>query len=126
MKAFEKKIEDGQAEAEKLNRRFAAWYYVISDENVAKLRLKRDSIVKDKEKTDDDSTTTPALPVIPGAEKPATEKPATEKPATEKPATEKPATKKPATKKPATKKPAAKKPATKKPAAKKPATKKGG
>jgi len=123
LKAFEKTVEENQAKANTLNQRFAAWYYVISDDNVAKLRLQRDTLVK-KKTTDDESKTLPSFPTIPGLNLPVTKKPVTKKPATKKPATKKPATKKPATKKPATKKPVTKKPATKKPATKKPATKK--
>ncbi len=54
VKEFEKKIKDGQEKADKLNRRFADWYYVIPGETFDKLRLSRDDLVKPKEKEEEE------------------------------------------------------------------------
>jgi len=65
VKEFDKKIKDGQEKAEKLNRRFADWYYVIPGETFDKLRLSREDIVKEESKPTEeatpeaDTTTTP-------------------------------------------------------------------
>ena len=51
-RAFEtrnEKIEEGKKEAEDLNARFAAWYYVIAGESFEKLGLARTDLVKAKE-----------------------------------------------------------------------------
>lgn len=53
VKEFEQKIKDGQEKADKLNRRFADWYYVIPGETFDKLRLSRDDVVKPKEKEEE-------------------------------------------------------------------------
>ncbi len=60
VKEFDKKITDGQEKADKLNRRFADWYYVIPGETFDKLRLSREDIVKAKEKEEDEPTEEPA------------------------------------------------------------------
>ncbi len=64
--AYEKKVADGKKEVEELNRRFADWYYVISEESFKKLRPARTEFVKEKEqeeqadKTDEGATTSDA------------------------------------------------------------------
>ncbi|MCH2203111.1 MAG: DUF4340 domain-containing protein [Fuerstiella sp.] len=52
---FEKKVTDGTEKAEKLNRRFADWYYVVPGETFDKLKLSRNDVVKDKEKEESDA-----------------------------------------------------------------------
>ncbi len=47
---WQKKIEKGRGESDKLNARFAKWYYVISSESFDKLNLSRKDFVKKKEK----------------------------------------------------------------------------
>lgn len=46
---YDQKLKDGQERADKLNRRFADWYYIISDEEFKKIRLRREEIIKAKE-----------------------------------------------------------------------------
>jgi hypothetical protein len=46
--AYDKKVEDGQAEADKLTKRFGPWYYVIDEELFAKLKPSREGLSKDK------------------------------------------------------------------------------
>jgi hypothetical protein len=46
--AFDKQVEEGQKEAEKLSKRFGPWYYVIDQALFAKLKPKRDELVKAK------------------------------------------------------------------------------
>ena len=46
---YTKKIEDGKAKSEDLNRRFALWYYVIPGDSFDKLSLDRTNIVEPKE-----------------------------------------------------------------------------
>ncbi|QDT50575.1 hypothetical protein Pan258_46540 [Symmachiella dynata] len=46
--AYEKKAQEGRKEVEELNRRFADWYYVISEEDFKKIRLHRDELTKPK------------------------------------------------------------------------------
>ncbi|UCH85437.1 MAG: hypothetical protein JSW50_07045, partial [Candidatus Latescibacterota bacterium] len=43
------KVDKGMGEAARLNARFANWYYVISEENFAKLRPPRSELIKTKE-----------------------------------------------------------------------------
>lgn len=45
-KEFDKKIEDGQKRAKDLNERFAPWYYVISADLFAKLKVARSELVE--------------------------------------------------------------------------------
>lgn len=47
--AFQEEITKGKEKAEKLNRRFAQWYYVIEGESYDKLSLSRDDLIKAKE-----------------------------------------------------------------------------
>jgi hypothetical protein len=51
LKAYEDKEKAGKEKVEELNRRFGAWYYVISAENFNKLHLSRKDLVKPKAKT---------------------------------------------------------------------------
>jgi len=46
--AYEKKVEEGKKQVEDLNRRFADWYYVISEEAFKEIRLHRPDLIKDK------------------------------------------------------------------------------
>jgi len=46
---YEEKIKEGNERVEELNNRFAAWYYVISDEVYQKIHLTREDIFKKKE-----------------------------------------------------------------------------
>ncbi len=48
LKAYEDKRKAGEEQAQKLNRRFADWYYVISADNFSKLRPARKDLVKAK------------------------------------------------------------------------------
>ena len=50
----EEKVTKGEETAEKLNRRFAAWYYVISGDSFDKLRLSRSDLVKAKEQEEEE------------------------------------------------------------------------
>lgn len=43
---WERKVKDGEKAAADLNKRFAAWYYVISAESLAKLQAKRADLIK--------------------------------------------------------------------------------
>ena len=45
---FQKRIESGKQKAEKLNRRFAKWYYVISGSSYDNLALDRSKLVSEK------------------------------------------------------------------------------
>ena len=45
---YTKKIDDGKAKSEDLNRRFALWYYVIAGDSFDKLSLDRSNIVEPK------------------------------------------------------------------------------
>jgi Domain of unknown function (DUF4340) len=47
---YDAKVKEGKAKVEELNKRFADWYYVISDKTFQKIHLNRDSIVKKKTK----------------------------------------------------------------------------
>jgi len=65
---YEQKIEDGLTKTQKLNRRFADWYYVIPGASYEKLRLSRANLVKEKEQEeapdasgDADSTADPFI-----------------------------------------------------------------
>lgn len=49
---WERNIAEGQALSDELNQRFAKWYYVISADSFDKLRLTRNTLIKDKPKTD--------------------------------------------------------------------------
>jgi len=62
--AYEKKVADGKKEVAELNRRFADWYYVISQESFQKLRLSRDELVKAKEKEPEESKTPESIPKL--------------------------------------------------------------
>ena len=93
-KDFEQKVADGKKRKEKLEARFAEWYYVISGESFKKLRLDRAGLLKPKEKKEEGKPGEPKHDEKDGhkhdekpAEKKAEAKPA-EKPA-EKPAPEK-------------------------------------
>jgi hypothetical protein len=46
---YDKKVEEGRAEADKLTKRFGPWYYVIDQSLFDKLRPKREKLVKAKE-----------------------------------------------------------------------------
>jgi hypothetical protein len=47
-KDYEKKLAEGKAEVEKLNKRFADWYYIISDETYQKIHLGQKDVVQKK------------------------------------------------------------------------------
>lgn len=46
---WEQKIEEGRNLSQKLNERFAGWYYVISSDSFDKINLKRSDLLKKKE-----------------------------------------------------------------------------
>jgi len=48
-KAYDQKAKDGEKRVAELNRRFADWYYVISEDVFDKLKLKRDDLVEKAE-----------------------------------------------------------------------------
>lgn len=50
----DRKIKDGKEKAEKLTRRYAGWYYVVSNDSFKKIRLTKDELVKPKEKKDEE------------------------------------------------------------------------
>jgi hypothetical protein len=58
---WQKRIDEGQAEATRLNNRFAPWYYVISAGDFGNIRLGRDALLQDKPA----ETTSPATPPAP-------------------------------------------------------------
>jgi hypothetical protein len=50
------KIASGKKRVEELNRRFADWYYIISDAEYRKIHLSRDDVIKKKEKKEEKAT----------------------------------------------------------------------
>jgi hypothetical protein len=52
-KTYDGKLEEGRKEAERLTKRFGPWYYVIDQSLFAKLKPKRDDLVKAKEPAKD-------------------------------------------------------------------------
>ncbi len=58
---YDRKVEEGRKEGEKLTKRFGPWYYVIDQTLFAKLKPQRKDLVKDK-------PATPPAPVVPGTE----------------------------------------------------------
>ena len=48
---WQKKVKEGRELSERLNARFADWYYVISSDSFEKVHLKRKDLVKRKEKS---------------------------------------------------------------------------
>jgi hypothetical protein len=52
-KDHDQKVDEGKQRVEKLQNRFAEWYYVISGESFKKLRLDRAGLVKPKEKKEE-------------------------------------------------------------------------
>ncbi len=72
LKAYQEKVEAGKKEVEKLNKRFADWYYVIDAASFDKLHKSRTDLVEVKE-PEKKETTDPAEP----ASKPETKKPET-------------------------------------------------
>jgi len=71
---YDKKIEDGKKEADKLTRRFGPWYYVIDQALFTKLKPARKDLVKDKAPAPPTVPEPPANPGEPGRE-PAKETP---------------------------------------------------
>ena len=61
---YDKKVEDGKKEADKLVKRFGPWYYVIDQALFTKLKPTRKDLVKDK------APAVPADPNAPGQEAP--------------------------------------------------------
>jgi hypothetical protein len=93
-KDFDQKLADGKKRLEKLEQRFAEWYYVISGESFKKLRLDRAALVKPKEKKEEpkkdehgheEKKPEGAKPPEKPPEKKADEKPAPAKPEEKKP-----------------------------------------
>lgn len=60
---YDRKVEDGKKEAEKLTKRFGPWYYVIDQALFTKLKPARKDLVKDK------APAAPAVPPTPEAPK---------------------------------------------------------
>lgn len=56
---YDRKVEEGRKEADKLTQRFGPWYYVIDQELFAKLKPKREDLVKPKAA---DATPAPGTP----------------------------------------------------------------
>ena len=61
---YDRKVEEGRKEADKLTKRFGPWYYVIDQALFAKLNPKRDELVKPKSEA---PATTPTPPENGGA-----------------------------------------------------------
>ncbi|MBL8755414.1 MAG: DUF4340 domain-containing protein [Planctomycetes bacterium] len=61
---FDRKVEDGKKEADKLTKRFGPWYYVIDQALFGKLKPKRADLVKPK------AAPAPVDPANPGATQP--------------------------------------------------------
>ena len=61
---YDRKIEDGKKEADKLGKRLGPWYYVIDQALFTKLKPQRKDLVKDK------APAAPANPTEPGKEAP--------------------------------------------------------
>lgn len=114
LKEYDDKVVKGSELAQKLNERFADWYYVISANSFEALKLKRKALVEPIEKPEGD-------PAKPGPATPPAGKPASP-PAVNKP--EPAPAKKPAPTNPAAKKPEAGKPEKEADAAKKTAAEK--
>ncbi len=79
LKVYQEKVEAGKKEVEKLNKRFADWYYVIDAASFDKLHKSRTDLVEVKE-PEKKETTEPVKP----ASKPETKKPETAAPAEKK------------------------------------------
>ncbi len=62
---FDRKVEEGRKEADKLTKRFGPWYYVIDQSLFGKLKPKRADLVKPKSATPPANGETPA-PNLPG------------------------------------------------------------
>ncbi len=62
---YDRKVEEGRKEADKLTKRFGPWYYVIDQALFGKLKPKRADLVKPKSATPPADGTTPA-PTEPG------------------------------------------------------------
>ena len=60
---YDRKVEDGRKEVEKLSKRFGPWYYVIDQALFAKLKPKREDLVKAKTATPAPGAPTPTEPV---------------------------------------------------------------
>jgi len=84
-KEYAGQIESGEKRVAELNRRFADWYYVISEETFTKLKLKRDDLVEEvkvEEMPEKEASTPEGSSEQPAAEKPAVmEKAPADKPA---------------------------------------------
>ncbi len=63
-------IEAGHQRAEKLNARFADWYYVISEDVYKKIHLTRDNIFRTKTVVPDEETPLPDWPELPRFDEP--------------------------------------------------------
>lgn len=96
LKAYEDKVKKGQEKVKELNDRFAAWYYVISEENFLKLRLSRASLVKPKTKPEPKPGEAKPGQTPPGAAQPEESQPEESQPEAKKPEEKKPDEAKPA------------------------------
>jgi len=83
VKEREQKVNDAKKKVEELNDRFAAWYYVITEEDYGKLLLTRDRVVKVKEAAADPAAGTDpaAAPDSPEGTQPPTKDDDAAKPA---------------------------------------------
>ncbi|MBZ0152666.1 MAG: DUF4340 domain-containing protein [Planctomycetes bacterium] len=63
---YERKVADGQKEAESLTKRFGPWYYVIDQELFAKLKPKRADLVKPKSEAPAETPAGPGGATEPG------------------------------------------------------------
>ncbi len=94
LKAYQEKVEAGKKEVEKLNKRFADWYYVIDAASFDKLHKSRTDLVEVKEPEKKETTESSDKPKAEG--KPKAEPPKTSpKKTTPPPATPKKEEKKP-------------------------------
>jgi Domain of unknown function (DUF4340) len=60
-KAFDKRVEKSKGIVERLNERFAGWYYVVSTQSLLQLKLTRDKLVGPKEKEKPPTSKFPGL-----------------------------------------------------------------
>lgn len=55
---YDEKLKDAGEKVQKLNDRFASWYYIVSEDVYKKIRLGRDDVIKKKEVKKEDSDET--------------------------------------------------------------------
>lgn len=60
-KAFDKRVKEAKGRVERLNERFADWYYVVSTQSLQQLKLTRDELVGPKEQEKPPTSKFPGL-----------------------------------------------------------------